>query len=55
MNLYLYLYIVKTKEKHTIDGLNERQVLQIIQIKMTEKVVPSKKVYTRKLKHKNTL
>ena len=40
--------MLKLKMKTEID----RQLLQQIQIKMTEKVVKSKKKYTRKKKHK---
>ena len=48
MNLYLYLYQVKTKKENiTINGLSERHVAQIIRRSMIQKSVPSKKNYKR--------
>lgn len=43
---------MKKKEVNIVNGLSERHVSQIIRRKMIEKVVPSKKNYKRKSKHK---
>lgn len=40
------------KEKIKINGLSLRHVAQIVRRKMIQKSVPSKKVYSRKQKHK---
>lgn len=40
------------KKEGNINGLSERHVSQIIRRKMMEKVIPSKKNYKRKNKHK---
>jgi len=41
------------KEEIKINGLTLRHVAQIVRRKMIQKSVPSKKTYSRKLKHKN--
>jgi hypothetical protein len=40
------------KEEIKINGLSLRHVAQIVRRKMIQKSVPSKKVYSRKQKHK---
>jgi len=39
---------VEIMEHNNLNGLNKRQVMQIIRRKMIQKSVPSKKVYSRK-------
>lgn len=41
------------KEEIKINGLSLRHVAQIVRRKMIQKSVPSKKVYSRKNKHKD--
>lgn len=47
----MYICVMK-KEEITINGLSLRHVAQIVRRKMIQKSVPSKKVYSRKDKHK---
>ena len=51
LNKNMYLCVMK-KEEITINGLSLRHVAQIVRRKMIQKSVPSKKVYSRKDKHK---
>lgn len=45
---YIYGMKVEIMEHNNLNGLNKRQVMQIIRRKMIQKSVPSKKVYSRK-------
>ena len=56
MGFFVYIGLVMTddkKDKDILNGLNLRHVAQIVRRKMVTKSVPSKKNYTRKMKHKN--
>jgi hypothetical protein len=46
--------VMKEEDKHDkLNGLNFRHVAQIVRRKMITNLVPSKKAYSRKKKHKN--